>query len=80
MTASAGRQPAENKSASTEGRRVEGFRAVGRRLWVANPLARKNSDATERLIGASVLPARARIRGGRPGPTARAVDPVIGLP
>jgi hypothetical protein len=74
MTASAGRQPTENKSASTESRRVQAIRAVGCRLWVVNPLARKNSDAAERLI---VAPAR--IRGEDPGSTARAVAPMTGL-
>jgi hypothetical protein len=76
MTASAGRQPAENTSASSEGRRVGGVRVVGRRRRVANPLARKNPAAAERLIGATL----ARIRGGLPGPTASAVGPAIGLP
>jgi hypothetical protein len=77
MTASACRQPAENKSASTEGGRVGSIRAVGRRLWLANPLAKKNPAVAERLIGATV--SLAQIRGGRPGPTARAVGAVIGL-
>jgi hypothetical protein len=77
MTASAGRRPAENKSASTKGRRVGIIRAVARRLWLANPLARKNPSAAERLIGATV--SLAQIRGGLPGPTGSAVGTVIGL-
>jgi len=80
MTASAGRQPAENKSASTESRRVGGVRADGRRLWLANPPAKKNSDAFERLIGATVSPATARVRAGSPGSTASPVGPATGLP
>jgi hypothetical protein len=36
-----------------EGRRVEGFRSFGRRLWDPNPHARKNPDAAERLIASS---------------------------
>ena len=78
MTASAGRQPAENKSATTEGCRVGGIRAVGRRLGIANPLAKKKSDPAERLIGATVSPAPARIRGGRPRSTSRAVGSAAG--
>jgi len=59
MTASAGRCPAENQSASTEGRRV----AAGRCLPVANPHTKGTLAATERLVPATVPREAARIRG-----------------